>query len=137
MIDKFDHIGVVVQNTEEMVSLFSDLFGFKVRESITFQEDGFRSTLVSKGEVTIEFIEPIGSEGIIQSFVKKRGWGLHHISIQVEEIEAAMKVFKEKGVRLVKDEPQDVKGTTDRTAFIHPRSTGGILIELVQHKKNA
>ena len=69
MIRKFDHVGMVVQNTEKMVSLFSDLFGFEISESITFPEEGFKSTLISKEGVMIELIEPIGTEGIIQRFV--------------------------------------------------------------------
>jgi methylmalonyl-CoA/ethylmalonyl-CoA epimerase len=132
MIKKFDHVGMVVQNTEKMVSLFSDLFGFEISESITFPEEGFKSTLISKEGVMIELIEPIGSEGIIQRFVQKQGWGLHHISIQVDKIEHEITLLKEKGVQLVNEEPQVVKGTSNKTAFIHPRSIQGILIELIQ-----
>jgi methylmalonyl-CoA/ethylmalonyl-CoA epimerase len=133
MIKKFDHVGLVVKNTEEMVSLLSNLFGFEISESITFPEEGFRSTMISKEGVTIELIEPIGTEGgIIQRFVQKQGWGLHHISIQVDDIKHDINSLKVKGVRLVNEEPRVVKGTSDKTAFIHPRSTGGILIELIQ-----
>jgi methylmalonyl-CoA epimerase len=132
MIRKFDHVGIVVKNTEEMVSLFSNLFGFKISESLTFPEERFRSTLISKEGVTIELLEPIGSEGIIQRFVQKQGWGLHHISIQVDNIEDEMKSLKGKGVQLVNKEPQEVKGTSNKSAFIHPRSTSGILIELIR-----
>jgi len=123
---------MVVQNTEKMVSLFSDLFGFEISESITFPEEGFKSTLISKEGVMIELIEPIGTEGIIQRFVQKQGWGLHHISIQVDKIEHEITLLKEKGVQLVNEEPQVVKGTSNKTAFIHPHSTRGILIELIQ-----
>jgi methylmalonyl-CoA epimerase len=132
MIKKFDHVGLVVKNTEEMVSLLSNLFGFEISESITFSEEGFRSTMISKEGVTVELIEPIGAEGIIQRFVQKQGWGLHHISIQVDDIKHEINSLKIKGVRLVNEEPQVVKGTSDQTAFIHPHSTQGILIELIQ-----
>lgn len=132
MIKKFDHVGMVVKNTDEMVSLLSSLFGFEISESITFLEEGFKSTLISKEGTTIELIEPIGSDGIIQRFVQKQGWGLHHVSIQVDNIEHEMKSLKAKGVQLVNEEPREVKGTSNKTAFIHPHSTGGILIELIQ-----
>jgi methylmalonyl-CoA epimerase len=132
MIKNFDHVGVVVKNTEEMVSVFSDLFGFEISESITFPEVGFKSTLLSKEGVTIELIEPMGTEGIIQRFVQKQGWGLHHISIQVDNIGDEMRSLKAKGVELVNEEPQQVRGTPNKTAFIHPHSTRGILIELIQ-----
>ena len=132
MIKKFDHVGIVVKNTEDALSLFSNMFGFKISESLTFPEDGFKSTLISKEGVTFELIEPIGSEGIIQKFVEKHGGGLHHISIQVDDIELEMKSLKAKGVQLVSDEPQVVKGTSNKGVFIHPRSTSGILIELIR-----
>jgi methylmalonyl-CoA/ethylmalonyl-CoA epimerase len=136
MIKKFDHVGIVVKNTEEILSLFSNLFEFKISESLTFPEEGFKSTLISKEGVALELIEPIGSEGIIQKFVEKHGGGLHHISLQVDDIELEMKSLKAKGVQLVTDEPQVVKGTSNKGAFIHPRSTHGILIELIRRAQS-
>ena len=132
MIKNFDHVGIVIKNTEEILPLFSKLFGFKVSESLNFPEDGFKSTLISKEGVNLELIEPIGSEGIIQKFIEKHGGGLHHISIQVDDIELEMKSLKAKGAQLMSDEPQVVKGTSNKGAFIHPRSTGGVLIELIR-----
>jgi methylmalonyl-CoA epimerase len=132
MIRKFDHVGIVVKNTKEMVSLFSNMFGFKISESLTFPEEGFTSTLITKEGVTIEFIEPAGPEGIIQRFVQKQGWGLHHISMQVDSIEDEVKSLKSKGVQLVDEEPKEVKGTSNKSVFVHPHSTRGILIELIR-----
>jgi len=86
MIKKFGHVGIVIKNTEELLSLFLNLFGFKISESLTLPEEGFKSTLISKEGMTLELIEPINPEGIIQKFVEKRGGGLHHISIQVDDI---------------------------------------------------
>ncbi len=135
MIKKFDHVGIVIKNTEEVLSLFSNLFGFKISESLTFPEEGFKSTLISKEGVTLELLEPIGPEGIIQKFVEKRGGGLHHISIQVDDIGFEMKSLKAKGVQLLSDEPQLTKGTSNKSTFIHPRSTSGVLIELIHRSK--
>lgn len=135
MIKKFDHVGFVVKKTEEVLSLFSNLFGFTISEALNFPEEGFKSTLISKEGVSLELLEPIGSEGIIQRFIEKKGEGLHHISIQVDNIESVMKSLKDKGVQLLSDEPQIVKGTSNKGAFIHPRSTHGILIELISRKK--
>jgi|SRR4030042_1109678 len=136
MIQKFDHVGIVVKNTEEVLSLYSNLFGFKISESLIFPEEGFKSTLISKEGVALELIEPIGSEGIIQKFVEKHGGGLHHISLQVDDIELEMKSLKDKGAQLVSDEPQVVKGTSNKGAFLHPRSTNGILIELIRRAQS-
>ena len=135
MIKKLDHVGTVVKNTEEAVSLFSNLFGFKITEPRTFQEEGFRSTLISKEEVTLELIEPIGPEGMIQKFVEKRGGGLHHISLQVDDLEGEIKQLKTQGVKFVKEEPSQISETS-KIVFIHPRSTHGILIELIQRAQS-
>ena len=132
MIQKFDHVGLVVKDTQETVALFSNLFGFEISNSLTFSEEGFKSTLISKEGVRIELIEPIGPEGMIQRFVQKRGWGLHHISIQVDRIEDEMVLLKEKGAQFVSEEARVTKGTSNKTAFIHPNTTRGILIELIQ-----
>ncbi len=129
MIKKIDHIGIVVKNTEELVGVLSRLFGFRVTESVAFPEQGFKSTLVSQGEVTIEVIEPVGPTGIIQRFMEKRGPGLHHISLQVDNMEQEMKALKAKGVQLLSEEPQQVTESS-KVVFAHPSSVGGILVEL-------
>lgn len=130
MIKKIDHIGIVVRNTEELTAVLSNLFGFEVSESLAFPEEGFKSTLISKEETTIELIEPIGSKGIIQRFIEKRGWGLHHVSLRVDNLEQEMKSLKAKGVQLLNEKPQQI---TERSKiiFIHPSSIKGILVELI------
>ena len=137
MIKKFDHVGIVVRNTEEVLSLFSKLFGFQISESLDLPEQGFKSTLISKEGVTFELIEPIGPEGIIQKFLEKRGEGIHHVSIQTDDIDLEMKSLKANGAQLMSDKPHVPKGTSNKGAFIHPRSTNGILIELIQRSQKA
>jgi len=132
MIKRFDHVALVVKNTDETISLLSGLFGFETGESRTEPEAGFRSTLVSKADVTFELIEPVGPEGMIQKFVEKRGGGLHHVSIQVADLDAEMKRLKTLGVQFSSEEPALVDGT--KVVFIHPRSMNGLLIELTERK---
>jgi methylmalonyl-CoA/ethylmalonyl-CoA epimerase len=131
MIKKLDHVGLVVKNTDETVKLFSNLFGFEVVESRPNPEAGFKSTLISRADVTLELIEPVGPEGMIQKFVEKRGGGLHHISIRVPDLAEEMKSLKSQGAQFVSPEPVQVTEDS-KVIFIHPRSTDGILIELVQ-----
>jgi len=133
MIRKLDHVGMVVNHTEETLTLLSRLFGFEVAESRAEPEAGFRSTLISKADVTLELIEPVGPQGMIQRFVEKRGGGLHHISIQVDDLKAEMKRLKTLGVQFSSEEPALVSDS--RVIFIHPRSTNGLLIELVERKQ--
>ena len=130
MIKKVDHVGLVVQNTDETQALLSKLFGFEAEESRTEVEAGFKSTHLSKGDVTFELLEPVGPQGMIQRFLEKRGGGLHHISIQVDDLESEMQRLKAQGVQFSSDEPAQVDDT--KVVFIHPRSTSGILIELIQ-----
>jgi methylmalonyl-CoA/ethylmalonyl-CoA epimerase len=130
MIREFDHVGVVVKDTKEAAERFSFLFGFKVAECQEFPEQGFKSTLISKEKVTIELIEPVGAEGIIQKFVQKNGYGLHHISLRVNDIEQEIEMLGSKGVNPLDGKPTRITDTSE-IAFLHPSSTAGILIELV------
>ena len=132
MIKKFDHVGLVVKDTDETLALLSSLFGFEMAESRTEPEAGFKSTLVTNSGVTFELIEPVGPQGMIQKFVEKRGGGLHHVSIQVADLEAEMKRLKALGVQFSSEEPALVDDT--KVVFIHPRSMNGLLIELIQRK---
>jgi methylmalonyl-CoA/ethylmalonyl-CoA epimerase len=131
MIEKYDHVGMVVTNTEETLAVLSRLFGFQAVESLAQPEAGFKSTLISKSDVTLELLEPVGPQGIIQKFIEKRGGGLHHISIRVTNLEEEIKRLRTEGVQFVSDEPSQVTDNS-RIIFVHPRSTGGLLIELVQ-----
>ena len=130
MLKKIDHVGIVVKNAEELTILLSKLFGFEVSESQTFPEEGFKSTLVSAGGVTLELIEPVGSRGIIQKFLEKRGEGLHHVSLRVDNLEQEIESLKVKGVQLLDEKPQQITNEA-KIAFMHPASVGGILVELI------
>jgi methylmalonyl-CoA epimerase len=130
MIKMVDHVGFVVRNTEETVKIFSNLFGFSVLETLEAPEQGFRSTLISREMASIELIEPLSSEGAMARFLEKRGEGLHHISFRVDDIDQEVRALKAEGAQLLGDEPAQVTDTS-RSIFIHPKSTAGVLIELV------
>jgi methylmalonyl-CoA epimerase len=130
MIKKYDHVGLAVTSTDETVALLSKLFGFEVGEIREETAAGFKSTLISRADVTLELTQPVGPQGMIQRFIEKRGAGLHHISIRVDDIDAEMKRLKALDVQFVSEEATDMNGS--RNIFIHPRSTNGLLIELVQ-----
>jgi len=130
MIKKFDHVGLAVKDTAETAALLSRLFGFEIGEILVDREAGFKSTMISNADVTLELIEPVGPQGMIQKFIEKRGGGLHHVSIEVADIDEEIKHLRSQGVQFVSEEPALVSGS--RLAFIHPRSTNGLLIELKQ-----
>jgi len=133
MIKKFDHVALVVKNTESSWALLSNLFGFQKVECRAEPEAGFKSTLISRADVTLELIEPTAPHGPIHNFVEKRGGGLHHISIQVENLQEEIDRLRPLGVQFVGSEPVQVSEGT-RVIFIHPRSTDGLMIELMERK---
>lgn len=131
MIEKLDHVAMVVRNTDETVELLSRLFGFEVGDVLTDSEGGFKSTMILKSAVTLELIEPTSPEGTMQRFLEKRGGGLHHISIRVPDLDEEIKRLRAKGVQFVSEGPIQVNDFS-KVIFIHPRSTNGLLIELSQ-----
>lgn len=135
MVKEYDHVGVVVRDTKETADLFSSLFGFEIVEIQEFHKQGFKSTLISKENVTIELIEPVGDEGIIQRFVEKRGYGLHHISLRVDDIEREIENLESRGAKALNKKPTRITDTSE-IAFLLPTSTAGILIELM-HRTEA
>jgi methylmalonyl-CoA/ethylmalonyl-CoA epimerase len=132
MIKKYDHVGMAVTDTGAMVALLSKLFGFKISDEHDEPAAGFKSTTLSSADVTIELIQPVGPQSMIQKFIEKRGGGLHHISIQVDDLDAEMKRLKELGVQFTGEEPAQMHDA--KLIFVHPRSTNGLLIELKQLK---
>jgi methylmalonyl-CoA/ethylmalonyl-CoA epimerase len=130
MIKKFDHVALAVKDTEETVASFSKLFGFEVTELHEEAAAGFKSTMISKGDISIELLQPSAPDSMIQKFIEKRGGGLHHISVQVDDLEAEVNRLKGLGAQFLSEEPALVNGC--RVIFIHPRSTSGLLIELNQ-----
>jgi len=131
MITKIDHIGIAVNNLEEAVKLYTDAFGLKVGEIETVKEDKVRVAMVPVGESRIELLESTGSEGPIAKHIKKRGEGIHHLALEVGDIQGMLDILKGKGIPLIDEKPRIGAGGT-RCAFLHPSRTK-VLIELVEH----
>lgn len=130
-IKKLDHVGLVVKDTEKIRALLTQLFGIETVETREEPAAGFKSTLMSRADLAFELIEPVGPEGIIQRFVEKHGGGLHHVSIQVSQIEEEVKRLQAMGVQFLSEKPVQVTETT-KVIFLHPRSTDGLLVELIE-----
>ena len=132
MITRLDHIAVAVDDLTEGIRRFAEDFGL----TLEGQEDvpsAVTSTAFFPIEGTrIELIHPLGGKGPVQKYLDKRGGGLHHVCFETDDIEADMARLKAKGYRLLSDAPQPGAHGT-RVVFIHPKSTGGILIELAEH----
>jgi methylmalonyl-CoA epimerase len=130
MIKKIDHVGVVVRNIEETLYLYVHILGFKSSHILTSKEDGIKTVMVSLGGAKIELIEPIDPHGGIQKFLDARGEGIHHISLEVDDISQERDSLEGKGIRLIDRQARFFEGAL--VSFVHPKSMRGVLIELLQ-----
>ena len=130
MVKKIDHIAIVVRDVDEALKLYSDMFGFKVAETMEGPDGEFKAVLVSSGDITLEFLQPLKSDSSFARFLEEKGGGLHHVSFATDDIEQELESLKAKGKRLINKEP--ISLPTARIAFIHPDATENVLVELVQ-----
>ncbi|MFT7616716.1 MAG: methylmalonyl-CoA/ethylmalonyl-CoA epimerase [Planctomycetota bacterium] len=134
MIEKVDHIGIAVPNLEEALSVYRDVLGLEFCGFETVVEQKVRVAKLKGGNDTIELLEPTEDDSPIGNFLKKRGPGIHHVCLAVDNIEETLERFKAKGLRLIDETPRIGAGGC-RIAFVHPKSTGGVLIELSEKAK--
>jgi methylmalonyl-CoA/ethylmalonyl-CoA epimerase len=129
MIKKISHIGLAVENLEEASSFFQENFGLSISEQENFGELIF--SFIPMEGTDLELLQSTESDGQIAKFVEKRGQGIHHISFEVDNIQAELDRLKAKGIKLINEKPY-LNAHKDLVAFIHPKSTFGVLIELIQ-----
>ena len=133
MIVRIDHIGIAVNSVEDAVKLYTDAFGLKAEdiEMETVEEQKVRAAMIPVGESRIELLESTDSEGPIAKYIEKRGEGIHHLALEVSNIQSMLDTLKERGIPLIDMEPRIGAGGA-RMAFLHPKRTK-VLIELVEH----
>ncbi|MDC3954672.1 methylmalonyl-CoA epimerase [Polyangium jinanense] len=129
-IKRIDHVAIAVDNIDHALVKWQQALGLEpgVRELVSSQKT--EVVLLPVGESNVELIEPKGNEGL-QKFLEKKGPGLHHIAVEVEGIEAALALLKSLHVPLIDETPR-VGARGHKVAFLHPRATGGVLVELVE-----
>jgi len=128
---KFDHVGIAVRSVTETLAIYQRLGGFEVRLT---EVPGQRAkiALLKAGETSVELLEPTSDESSLAKFIRERGEGLHHIAFAVEDINRSMDELKGKGFRFIYEKPADGKFGS-RVNFIHPKTAGGVLVELTQN----
>ena len=131
---QIDHIGIAVKSLADAVKLYEDVIGLKVSGYDQVDDQGVKVAMLPVGEARIELLEPTTAESPIEKFMTKRGEGIHHIAVRVDNIEEALARFKASGARLIDSVPR-IGAHNTRIAFIHPASTHGVLLELVEHVK--
>ncbi len=127
---KIDHIGIAVRSLDEAVELYRKL-GFEVKEIEEVAEQKVRVAMLPVGESKIELLEATSPDSAVAKFVEKRGEGIHHIAVNVENIEEALENARKNGLQLIDEKPRIGAGGK-KVAFIHPKSTKGVLLEFVE-----
>jgi methylmalonyl-CoA epimerase len=123
------HTGVVVRRIDEALVLFRDQLGLAILKEATIEEQGVRAVLLDLGNSFLELLEPTVPDTGIARYLERRGEGLHHVCLEVEDIHASLADLKSKGVPLVDETPR--AGLTGTIAFLHPSALHGVLVELV------
>lgn len=132
MFKKIDHIGIAVGDLDKAISFYRDQVGVDLKDIEEVDEQKVKVAIFPVGESKLELLETTDPQGPVGKFVEKKGEGFHHLAFRVSDIEAKLEQLKAQGVELIDEEPRYGAGGA-KVAFLHPRSTGGVLIELCQH----
>lgn len=131
---KIEHIGIAVKNLEKSNQLFSSLFGKKPYKTEAVESEGVATSFFEVGPNKIELLEGTSIESPISKFIDKNGEGIHHIAFEVENIHSEIKRLKKEGFKLINEKPKH--GADNKLiAFLHPKSSNGVLIELCQERE--
>lgn len=127
---RFDHAGIATEDADGLADLYCDLLGCPVAHEEAF--DGMQVTFLDVGNGYFELLEPLDSGGAVARYLESNGPGIHHLALATDDIDEALRRASEHGVELIDEEPRPGAWGHD-VAFMHPKSTGGVLLEFVEH----
>jgi methylmalonyl-CoA/ethylmalonyl-CoA epimerase len=133
MLTSVDHIGFVVRDIEEAIALYTRVFDVSAWERLAMPERHMSIAVTRVGGMLLELIAPTSEQASFAKFLNERGPGMHHVAYRVDDIAVALAEVRERGIQLIDEEPRPGMHNT-LAAFLHPKSTLGVLIELVQHQ---
>ncbi|NNG00269.1 MAG: methylmalonyl-CoA epimerase [Desulfobacteraceae bacterium] len=128
---KIDHLGIAVNSIDEGKAFWNGILGLEFEGTETVEEQKVTTAFFPISESEVELLESTAPDGPVAKYIEKRGQGIQHIAFRVENIETALAELKEKGVRLIDQEPRKGAGGA-KIAFLHPKATGGVLVELCE-----
>ena len=134
MLDRIDHVGIAVEDLDAAIALYSESLGMPLAHRETVDSQGVEAALLDVGDGHVELLRPLGPETPVGKYLEKRGPGLHHVAYAVDDIDDVLGRLEEAGVDLIDSEAR-VGIRNSRFAFLHPRSTGGVLTEIVEPAK--
>lgn len=132
---KINHLGIATKGIEEALKFWDDALGLENVHTEVVEDQKVRVAMLPIGESRVELLEPTSEDSPISKFLEKRGGGIHHIAVEVEDIVASLARLKEKGMRLIDESPR-IGAEGCLVAFVHPAASGGVLLELVQTPKS-
>ncbi|MDA8426207.1 MAG: methylmalonyl-CoA epimerase [Treponema sp.] len=130
---KIDHVGVAVENLEETLAIYTGILGLELHGTEVVEDQRVKTAFLPVGEAEIELLASTDPEGPIGKFVAAKGQGVQHLAFRVADLDAALAELKAKGVRLIDEKPRYGAGGA-RIAFLHPKATNGVLVELCERK---
>ena len=133
-LTKIEHIGIAVLNLEESIKYYENFFGLKCYAVEEVKDQKVKTAFFMLGQTKIELLESTEPDGPIAKFINKKGEGIHHIAFETENLTSALKEAEEKNIQLIDKQPR-LGAENMNIAFLHPKSTNGILIELCERKK--
>ena len=131
MLGRIDHIGVATEDLDGAIALYEGTLGMPVAHRETVESQGVEAVLLDVGEGHVELLRPLGPDTPVGKYLAKKGPGLHHVAYAVDDIEGVLGSLRDAGIELIDAEPR-VGIRDSRVAFVHPRSTGGVLTEIVE-----
>jgi methylmalonyl-CoA/ethylmalonyl-CoA epimerase len=131
MFTRIDHIGVAVEDLDAAIALYEQSYEMTLVHREVVSEQGVEAVLLDVGENHVELLAPLGPDTPVGKFLANRGPGLHHVAYQVPDIDATLEALRAAGIRLIDETPR-VGIRSSRVAFLHPKSSGGVLTEIVQ-----
>ena len=132
---KIDHLGIATRGIDEALKFWQNALGLEETHTEIVEEQKVRVSMLPIGDTRIELLEPTSEDSPISKFLEKRGGGIHHIAVEVEDITAALAKLKSEGMRLIDESPR-IGAEGCLIAFVHPASSNGVLLELVQKITN-
>ena len=131
MIKGLDHVAIAVKSVEEVLKIYDQVLGLKAEKVKVVEQQKVKVGAIRVGETKIELLEPTGPESTVARFLEKRGEGIHHIALQVSDIGATISELRQKGATMIDEKPR-MGFEGKKIAFINPKSTANVLIELVE-----
>jgi len=135
-IKKIAHIGIAVKSLEDSLPFYRDVLKVNVEAIEEVESEKVKVAFLQVGETHLELLEPLEDDSPIQKFIEKRGEGIHHVALEVDDINERLTDMRENGIRLINEEPKDGAGNA-QIAFLHPKSTNGVLYELCEYNKGS